>query len=76
MALQTSTDKVNQAAIQDMIRKQKSGYYSAPVYTHDQQHRSPVQLQRLRDLHGQRRQQQHGREFAFHFGRDFECLGQ
>lgn len=29
---QTSTDKVNQAAIQDMIRKQKSGYYSAPVY--------------------------------------------
>ena len=29
---QTSTDKVNQAAIQDMIRKQKSGYYAAPVY--------------------------------------------
>jgi len=29
---QTSTDKVNQAAVQDMIRKQKSGYYAAPVY--------------------------------------------
>ncbi|MFH0134685.1 hypothetical protein ACGLHS_31040 [Variovorax sp. VaC1] len=29
---QSSTDKVNQAAIQDMIRKQKSGYYAAPVY--------------------------------------------
>lgn len=29
---QTSTDKVNQAAIQDMIHKQKSGYYAAPVY--------------------------------------------
>ncbi|WP_422084805.1 MULTISPECIES: hypothetical protein [Variovorax] len=29
---QTSADKVNQAAVQDMIRKQKSGYYAAPVY--------------------------------------------
>ena len=29
---QSSADKVNQAAVQDMIRKQKSGYYSAPVY--------------------------------------------
>ncbi len=29
---QSSADKVNQAAVQDMIRKQKSGYYAAPVY--------------------------------------------
>jgi hypothetical protein len=30
---QTTADKVNQAAVQDMIRKRKGGYYSAPVYT-------------------------------------------
>lgn len=30
---QTSTDKVNQAVVQDMIQKRKSGYYNAPVYT-------------------------------------------
>ncbi len=30
---QTTADKVNQAAIQDMIRKRKSGYYAAPIYT-------------------------------------------
>jgi hypothetical protein len=30
---QTSADKVNQAAVQDMIQKRKSGYYNAPVYT-------------------------------------------
>jgi hypothetical protein len=30
---QTDGDRVNQAAIQDMIRKRKSGYYAAPVYT-------------------------------------------
>lgn len=30
---QTTADKVNQAAIQDLIRKKKGGYYSAPVYT-------------------------------------------
>jgi len=30
---QTSADKVNQAAVQDMIQKRKSGYYAAPVYT-------------------------------------------
>jgi len=30
---QTTADKVNQAAIQDMIQKRKSGYYAAPVYT-------------------------------------------
>jgi len=30
---QTSADKVNQAAIQDMIQKRKSGYYAAPIYT-------------------------------------------
>ncbi|MBO9601196.1 MAG: hypothetical protein J7496_01675 [Novosphingobium sp.] len=29
---QTTTDKVNQAAIADMIEKKKSGYYSPPVY--------------------------------------------
>ena len=29
---QTSADKVNQAAVQDMIQKRKSGYYAAPVY--------------------------------------------
>jgi hypothetical protein len=30
---QTSADKVNQAALQDMIQKRKSGYYAAPTYT-------------------------------------------
>jgi hypothetical protein len=30
---QTTSDKVNQAAIQDMIQKRKSGYYAAPIYT-------------------------------------------
>lgn len=30
---QTSADKVNQAAIQDMIQKRKNGYYASPVYT-------------------------------------------
>jgi hypothetical protein len=30
---QTSTDKANQAAVQDMIQKRKSGYYAAPAYT-------------------------------------------
>lgn len=30
---QSSADRVNQAAIQDMIRKQKSGYYAPPTYT-------------------------------------------
>lgn len=30
---QTSTDKVNQAAVQDMIQKRNMGYYTAPVYT-------------------------------------------
>jgi len=30
---QTSADKVNQAAIQDMIQKRRSGYYAAPIYT-------------------------------------------
>jgi len=30
---QSSVDRVNQAAIQDMIRKRKSGYYAAPSYT-------------------------------------------
>ncbi len=30
---QSTADKVNQAATQDLIRKRKSGYYSAPVYT-------------------------------------------
>lgn len=30
---QTSADKVNQAVIQDMIQKRKTGYYAAPVYT-------------------------------------------
>lgn len=29
---QTSADKVNQAAVQDMIQKRRSGYYAAPVY--------------------------------------------
>lgn len=29
----TSADKVNQAAIQDMIQKRRSGYYAAPIYT-------------------------------------------
>jgi hypothetical protein len=29
---QTTTDKANQAAIQDMIRKKQSGYYSPPTY--------------------------------------------
>ncbi|MDB5930429.1 MAG: hypothetical protein JWR60_2136 [Polaromonas sp.] len=30
---QTSADKVNQAAVQDMIQKRNMGYYTAPVYT-------------------------------------------
>lgn len=30
---QTTADKVNQAAVQDMIQKRKNGYYAAPVYT-------------------------------------------
>lgn len=30
---QTTADKVNQAAIQDMIQKRKRGYYAAPIYT-------------------------------------------
>jgi len=30
---QTSSDKVNQAAVQDMIQKRNMGYYTAPVYT-------------------------------------------
>ena len=30
---QTSGDKVNQAAVQDMIQKRAMGYYNAPVYT-------------------------------------------
>lgn len=30
---QTSADKVNQAAVQDMLQKRRSGYYAAPVYT-------------------------------------------
>ncbi|WP_293634933.1 hypothetical protein [Polaromonas sp.] len=30
---QTSADKVNQAVVQDMIQKRKSGYYNAPSYT-------------------------------------------
>jgi len=30
---QTTADKVNQAAIQDMIQKRRNGYYAAPVYT-------------------------------------------
>jgi hypothetical protein len=30
---QTSADKVNQAALQDMIQKRNMGYYTAPVYT-------------------------------------------
>lgn len=30
---QTSADKVNQAAVLDMIEKRKNGYYTAPVYT-------------------------------------------
>jgi hypothetical protein len=30
---QTSADKVNQAAVQDMIQKRNMGYYNAPVYT-------------------------------------------
>lgn len=29
---QTTADKVNQAAIQDMIQKRKSGYYAPPTY--------------------------------------------
>jgi len=29
----TSAEKVNQAAIQDMIQKRNMGYYTAPVYT-------------------------------------------
>lgn len=29
---QSSADKVNQAVVQDMIRKKKSGFYAAPVY--------------------------------------------
>lgn len=29
---QTSADKVNQAAVQDMIQKRNMGYYTAPVY--------------------------------------------
>ncbi len=29
---QTSADKVNQAAVQDMIQKRNMGYYNAPVY--------------------------------------------
>jgi hypothetical protein len=35
---QTSADKVNQAAIQDMIRKRKSGYYAPPLYTTNIEH--------------------------------------
>jgi len=31
----TSADKANQAAILDMIAKQRSGYYAAPIYTTD-----------------------------------------
>ena len=30
---QTSTEKVNQAVVQDMIQKRNMGYYTAPVYT-------------------------------------------
>lgn len=30
---QTSADKANQAAVQDMIQRKKSGYYAAPIYT-------------------------------------------
>lgn len=30
---QSSADKVNQAAVQDMIQKRNMGYYTAPVYT-------------------------------------------
>ena len=30
---QTTADKVNLAAIQDMIQKRRNGYYAAPVYT-------------------------------------------
>ena len=30
---QTSTDKVNQAVVKDMIQKHNSGFYSAPIYT-------------------------------------------
>src|SRR5690606_1082477 len=30
---QTSSDKANQAVIQDMIQKRNMGYYTAPVYT-------------------------------------------
>ncbi len=30
---QTSADKANQAMVQDMIQKRRSGYYAAPVYT-------------------------------------------
>jgi len=30
---QSTADKVNQAAVQDMVQKKKGGYYSAPVYT-------------------------------------------
>lgn len=30
---QTSTDKVNQAVVQDMIQRRKTGGYSAPTYT-------------------------------------------
>jgi len=30
---QTRTDKVNQAALQDMIQKRENGLYAAPVYT-------------------------------------------
>jgi len=29
---QTSADKVNQAAVQDLMQKRRSGYYAAPVY--------------------------------------------
>ena len=34
----TSADKVNQAAIADMIEKKKSGYYAPPVYTTNIEH--------------------------------------
>ena len=30
---QTSADKLNQAVVQDMIQKRKSGFYSPPIYT-------------------------------------------
>lgn len=32
---QTSADKVNAAAVQDLIQKRKSGYYAAPVTTNN-----------------------------------------